>query len=105
MGFTVVGNPAATVITSSPGLNWRSPRLGDVRQDKATRLAEDPELTRAADRTPTNFASWRSNSRAKRPDVSQQSRDASTRLCRSSPSRTLPETGTEEAPGENSAGG
>ena len=30
MGVTVVGNPAATVITSSPGFMRRAPSLGEV---------------------------------------------------------------------------
>ena len=30
IGFTVVGKPAATVITSSPGLIALSPNLGEV---------------------------------------------------------------------------
>ncbi|MNT93205.1 hypothetical protein D3C72_2346180 [compost metagenome] len=45
IGFTVVGKPAATPITSSPGLIARSPSLGDVRVENATRLAEEPEFT------------------------------------------------------------
>ena len=34
MGLTVVGNPAATAITSSPACCARSPRLGDVSAEK-----------------------------------------------------------------------
>ncbi len=44
-GLTVVGKPAAAVITSSPGVRRRSPSIGEVRAEKATRLAEEPELT------------------------------------------------------------
>ena len=62
IGLTVVGNPAATVITSSPGLKPRSPSLGEVRHDRASRLAEDPELTSRACRTPNRAANLRSNS-------------------------------------------
>ena len=51
-GVTVVGNPAATVITSSPRRICRSPRRGDVKAIKAPKLAEEPELTREQYRTP-----------------------------------------------------
>src|SRR6202165_6191586 len=54
IGLRVVGNPAATVITSSPGLSAaRAPHLralaaslGDVRVERASKLAEEPEFTR-----------------------------------------------------------
>ena len=52
IGLTVVGKPAATVITSSPGCSRRSPSFGDVSAVSASRLAEDPELTSVAPRTP-----------------------------------------------------
>jgi hypothetical protein len=58
IGLTVVGKPAATVMTSSPGLSWRSPSLGEQRALSATRLAEEPELTSEAERTPTKRASF-----------------------------------------------
>ena len=45
IGFTVVGKPAATPITSSPFLIAFSPSLGEVRVLNATKLADDPELT------------------------------------------------------------
>ena len=47
IGLTVVGNPAATVMTSSPG----EPPLAElaaVSAVRATRLADDPELTSRA---------------------------------------------------------
>src|SRR5882757_7444500 len=99
MGLRVVGKPAATVMTSSPGLIWRSPSRGEVRQEKAQRLAEEPELTSEAPRTPKKRANCRSNCVAKRPVVSQQSNEASMRLRRSEASSTLPETGTGDVPG------
>src|SRR5581483_12512031 len=99
IGLTVVGKPAATVMTSSPGLIWRSPRRGEVRQEKAQRLADEPELTSEAPRTPKKRASLRSNCAANRPVVSQQSSEASMRLRRSEASNTLPETGTGDTPG------
>ena len=40
----MVGKPAATVMTSSPGLSARSPSLGEVSAVKASRLADEPEL-------------------------------------------------------------
>ena len=69
MGATVVGNPAATVITSSPGLIRRSAgSFGLVRAENANRFAEEPEFTRMERLTPMNFASSRSNAS---PFVSQ----------------------------------
>jgi hypothetical protein len=44
MGLTVVGNPAATVITSSPGFNCLSPSSGDVSAVNAKRFADEPEF-------------------------------------------------------------
>ena len=48
IGLTVVGKPAATVMTSSPGRSRRSPSSGDVSALRATRFAEEPELTSIA---------------------------------------------------------
>ncbi len=48
IGLTVVGKPAATVITSSPGLSRRSPSFGEVRAVTASRSADEPELTSVA---------------------------------------------------------
>ena len=45
IGATVVGKPAATVITSSPLTNFFSFNLYDVRADIATKFALEPELT------------------------------------------------------------
>ena len=55
IGFTVVGKPAATVITSSPCLILRFPKLSDVNDEKAIRLADDPELTSREELTPRYF--------------------------------------------------
>ena len=55
-GATVVGNPAATVITSSPGRK-PSGRVELVKALTARRLALDPELVSSASRTPTALAS------------------------------------------------
>ena len=52
IGLTVVGKPAATVMTSSPGLSRRSPSFGEVRAVRASRLADEPELTSVAVRIP-----------------------------------------------------
>src|SRR5947207_430688 len=102
MGLTVVGKPAATVMTSSPGKRRRLPSLGEVRALTARRLAEEPELTSEAQRTPRNRASLRSKSSAKRPVVNQASRAESTTALTSAPLITFPETGTGEMPGKKS---
>src|SRR5574344_2615134 len=79
MGFTVVGNPHATVITSSPFLICRSPSSGAVSVVNARRFAEEPEFTRCAHLTPIHLAKSCSNAWAKRPVVSQKSSAASVR--------------------------
>src|SRR5580704_15398654 len=104
IGLTVVGNRAATVITSSPAESLRSPSDGDVRQDRAARLAEEPELTSEAQRTPMKAANSRSNSEAKRPVVSHASSEASTRCSSSVESKTLPDTGMLLSPGTKAGG-
>ena len=48
IGLTVVGKPPATVMTSSPGLSWRSPSFGEVSAVSASRSADEPELTSVA---------------------------------------------------------
>jgi hypothetical protein len=101
IGLTVVGKPAATVMTSSPGFSARSPSLGEVSALRATRLADEPEFTSDADRTPTNRASFFSNSLAQRPVVNHASSADSTTALISAASITLPETGTVEWPGTN----
>src|SRR5271165_499836 len=101
MGLIVVGNPAARVTTSSPGLSLRSPSFGDVRAEKATRLADEPEFTSEHPRTPKYRAKRRSNSFANLPVVSQQSSPASTKFLKSKPLKTLPETGTTDSPATN----
>ena len=50
-GVTVVGNPAATVITSSPLLIRRSPNFGDVKAINANKFADEPELVNEQKRT------------------------------------------------------
>ena len=83
-GVTVVGNPAATVITSSPRKILRSPKSGDVSAIKASRLAEDPLLTRKACLTPKKAANSRSNLSVYSPEVSQKSSALFTRFVISS---------------------
>ena len=90
MGPTVVGKPAATVITSSPGLSRRSPSFGDVSVATASKLAEDPEFTINASPTPMKSARRLSNSSVKRPEVSQKSRTASVARQSSSGPKTRP---------------
>src|SRR6202166_5391666 len=86
-------------MTSSPGLSLRSPSFGEVRALRAIRLAEEPEFTSEADRTPTNRARSRSKVSPKRPVVNQASRAESTTALTSEPSITLPDTGTGVTPG------
>ena len=92
-GFTVVGKPVAQVITSSPGSSRSSFRSSEVSALAATRFAEEPEFTVRQCLTPITLASRASNSRLKRPVVSQKSNAESTREPISSPSNTFPETG------------
>ena len=104
IGLTVVGKPAATPMTSSPGLIARVPRRGLVRVENATRLADDPEFTVIACFTPRNSARRCSNSALKRPVVSQPSSEASTINCSSLVPMTLPDTGTGLSPGTKGFG-
>src|SRR6201996_3138423 len=104
IGLTVVGKPAATPMTSSPGLIARSPRRGEVSVENATRLADEPELTVIRCLTPRNFARRSSNIALKRPVVSQPSRLASTISCSSLAPITLPDTGTALSPGTKGRG-
>src|SRR5579862_1789105 len=104
IGLTVVGKPAATVITSSPARSRRSPSDGEVRHERAARLADEPELTSDAHRTPMKAANSRSNCAAKWPVVSHASNDDSTRSSSSLLSKTLPDTGTLVWPGTNDCG-
>ena len=104
MGLTVVGKPAATPMTSSPGLMARSPRRGEVRAENATRLADEPELTVIRCLTPRYLAKRSSKAVLKRPVVSQPSSEASTMSCSSLAPMTLPETGTTDSPGINGLG-
>ncbi len=77
----------------------RSPNFGDVKVLKATRLAEEPELTVIKNLTPKNSASFFSNSALNRPVVNQQSSDASTINCISRAPTTFPEGGIILSPG------
>ncbi len=104
IGFTVVGKPAATPMTSSPGLTARSPRRSEVSVENATRFADDPELTVIKYLTPRNAARRSSNIALKRPVVSQPSRLASTISWSSLAPITLPDTGTVLSPGTNGRG-
>ena len=97
----MVGNPIATVNTSSPGRRASFPNLGLVRALKATKLALEPLFTKRAERVPTYLLNSRSNSSVNLPAVSHPSSDESTRATKSEESRTLPETGTGSTPGLN----
>ena len=90
IGATVVGNPAATVIISSPGLNCLCLNLGEVRVETARRLALEPDAQSFENLNPTLLARSVSNFFANLPDVSHISNDASIRDAQSSSSKTLP---------------
>ena len=79
-GVIVVGNPAATVIISSPLLILLSPNSGEVRAMKALRLADEPELTTDTYLTLRYSPSCFSNCSVYLPDVSQNSNAESTRF-------------------------
>ena len=84
IGATVVGNPQATVMISSPRDIARSPNNGDVRAMNANKFADDPELTKLKYGTPRYSDIDDSNSSVYLPEVSQNSKDASTRFTISS---------------------
>src|SRR3989338_1694033 len=102
MGFTVVGNPAARVITSSSGFNALSPKLSDVSVDNAIKLAEEPEFAVRTKFTPRNFPISFSKSELYFPAVSQKSNDEATSVLISLVPYTLPDTGMNVFPGTNS---
>src|SRR3989339_965716 len=100
-GFTVVGNATEQVINSSPDLSRLSPNTKEVSEAKATKFAEDPELTSETYLTPRNFLNSCSNNLAQAPSVHHPSLATSIALLISSWSNTLPETGTYVSPGIN----
>ena len=79
IGATVVGKPAATVMTSSPFFNLASPNFHEVNVVNASKFAADPETVNFASLRPKVFASFVSNSSPYLPVVSHISRDASIR--------------------------
>jgi len=83
---------------SESGSMRRSPRSGEVSAENATRLAEEPEFTVSAWRTPTRPASSASNRLLNRPAVSQNSSAASTSERTSVSSNTRPDTGKRLLP-------
>jgi hypothetical protein len=97
MGFTVVGNPAATVMTSSPfsrGLCFMLFSMEEPNELIATKLALDPLLTRIEGTfLPKYSDNLDSNSLENRPAVSHMSKEASTRKDKSSPSTTFADAG------------
>ena len=97
-----MGKPAATVRTSSPGFNLRSPSCGDVRAERAKRFAEEPELVNKQNLWFMYFAHSFSNCSANLPVVNHPSKQASTANLISSLPISLPETGTGVSPGINS---
>lgn len=81
-------------MTSSPGLMARAPSFGLVKALKATRLADEPELTVIRCLTPRYLARRCSNWSLNRPVVSHPSNEASTMFFSSAAPMTLPEGGT-----------
>ena len=103
IGATVVGKPAATVITSSPGLSCSSPSVGDVKVLSASRFADEPEFVRTALRRLSVLANRDSNFPAIVPDAIFRSSAAATSASRSSASSTAPEDRIGVSPGMNGA--
>ncbi len=91
IGATVVGKPAATVMTSSPGwMRLCSGSLCVVSAEKATRFADEPELTRSECFTPRRPASSFSKASPSGPSVSQKSSVEPTAASTSSSVKTRP---------------
>ena len=61
----MVGNPAATVIISSPGYNFLSFNKGDVNAEIANKFADDPEFVDRENFEPVIFDNCFSNSELK----------------------------------------
>ena len=98
MGVTVVGNPAATVKTSSPSFKARLPSEGLVKVVSAIRFAEEPEFTINACRIPTVLVNLDSNSSVYGPEVNQKSKLAFTAAFNSGAPKTFPVTGITDSP-------
>jgi len=77
VGAIVVGNPAATPITSSPGRRRFSPHSGEVNAVSARRLAEEPLLHSITSRAPRKPARSCATACVNRPSVHQPSSAAS----------------------------
>ena len=90
IGATVVGKPAATVITSSPFFMRRSFRSGEISAKNASKFALLPLFTKNAHFTPSILANSFSNFLEYVPYVSQKSSELSTKFTISCSSKTLP---------------
>ena len=101
IGAIVVGNPQATLITSSPLWIARLPRDGLVRAEKAIRLAELPELVVRTALHPKNCVSPSSSCRLNWPAVNQPRSTASCISSFSLSPTTWPEAGMYVLPGMN----
>ena len=87
----MVGKPAATVMTSSPGLIRLSDgSLEDVRVEIAIKLALEPELTRRQCLTPRKLESSDWKDAPSVPRVSQKSSVELTAASTSSSAKTRP---------------
>ena len=76
-----------------------SPNFAEVKVEKATRLADEPELTVIKCFTPINSANFFSNKSLKRPVVNHPSKDASTMFSSSLEPISFPDGGITVSPG------
>ena len=98
-----MGNPAAQVITSSPGRSLFS----DSKRDEvsvliAIRFAEEPELTKRLFLIPRNWANSRSKAIPSFPNVSQKSNVVFTAATTSNSVKVRAAYGIGVSPGINS---
>src|SRR2546430_3985442 len=104
IGLTVVGNPAATVMTSSPRRSRWSPSSRWVSAVMASRFADEPELRRSAQPRPSARANSGSNVVWLCAAANRMSSAAETRATRSSSSSTAPEGSSAFCPGTKPPG-
>ena len=102
IGLTVVGKPAATEIISSPGVMALSLCKWEVKDKKAKRFADEPELTVTKFFTFKKFANFSWNSWLNLPVVSQPSKADKIIFLVSSKPISLPDGGITVLPGINS---
>jgi hypothetical protein len=99
MGFIVVGNHEATVITSSHGFNCLSQSSFDVSVVSANKLAELQEFVVITNWAHKNSANFFSNKSSHLHSVRLQSNTDSIIYSNSFSSKTFPDTGTNDVHG------